>query len=63
MRKRAIAMRPPIQAVLSVATALSDRWTTDLERVWTGKDGWASLALAIDFHVQACRGIHTRGVD
>jgi putative transposase len=44
IRKRAIGMRPRIEAVPSVATAPNERWSTDLARVWTGKDGWASLA-------------------
>ena len=48
VRKRAIGMRPRIEAVPSVATAPNERWSTDLARVWTGKDGWASLALVID---------------
>nr|WP_241772811.1 DDE-type integrase/transposase/recombinase [Rhodobacter capsulatus] len=43
-------MRPRIEAVPSVATAPNERWSTDLARVWTGKDGWASLALVIDCH-------------
>nr|WP_241772227.1 DDE-type integrase/transposase/recombinase [Rhodobacter capsulatus] len=50
VRKRAIGMRPRIEAVPSVATAPNERWSTDLARVWTGKDGWASLALVIDCH-------------
>ena len=37
-------MRPRIQAVPSVAAAPNERWSTDLARIWTGKDGWASLA-------------------
>ena len=44
VRKRAIGMRPRIDAVPSVATAPNERWSTDLARVRTGKDGWASLA-------------------
>ena len=40
VRKRAIGMRPQIEAVPSVATAPNERWSTDLARVWTGKDGW-----------------------
>ena len=48
VRKRAVGMRARIKAVPSVAAAPNERWSTDLARVWTGKDGWASLALVID---------------
>jgi len=61
VRKRAIGMRPRIQAVPSVATAPNERWSTDLARVWTGKDGWASLALVIDCHTRELLGWHTAG--
>ncbi|MBL3587829.1 hypothetical protein JMM61_21220 [Rhodovulum sulfidophilum] len=50
VRKRAVGMRPRIQAVPSVAAAPNERWSTDLARIWTGKDGWASLALVVDCH-------------
>jgi transposase InsO family protein len=58
VRKRAIGMRPRIQAVPSVAIAPNERWSTDLARVWTGKDGWASLALVIDCHTRELLGWH-----
>ena len=58
VRKRAIGIRPRIQAVPSVATAPNERWSTDLARVWTGKDGWASLALVIDCHTRELLGWH-----
>ena len=58
VRKRAIGMRPQIEAVPSVATAPNERWSTDLARVWTGKDGWASLALVIDYHTRELLGWH-----
>ena len=58
VRKRAVGMRPRIQAVPSVATAPNERWSTDLARVWTGKDGWASLALVIDCHTRELLGWH-----
>ena len=38
--KRTVGMRPRIQAFPSVATAPTERWSTDLARIWTGKDGW-----------------------
>lgn len=58
VRKRAVDMRPRIQAVSSVATAPNERWSTDLARIWTGKDGWASLALVIDCHTRKLLGWH-----
>ncbi|WP_444431290.1 transposase [Rhodobacter capsulatus] len=58
VRKRAIGMRPRIEAVPSVATAPNERWSTDQARVWTGKDGWASLALVIDCHRRELLGWH-----
>ncbi len=44
-RKRPVGFRPRVQAMPSVASAPNVRWATDLCRVWTGRDGWASLAL------------------
>jgi len=58
VRKRAVGMRPRIKAVPSVATAPNERWSTDLARVWTGKDGWSSLALVIDCHTRELLGWH-----
>ena len=58
VRKRAIDMRPRIQALPSVATAPNERWSTDLCRVWAGKDGWASLALVIDCYTRELLGWH-----
>ena len=58
VRKRAIGMRPRIQALPSVATAPNERWSTDPCRVWAGKDGWASLALVIDCHTRELLGWH-----
>ncbi|MFN3279928.1 MAG: IS3 family transposase, partial [Paracoccus hibiscisoli] len=58
VRKRAVGIRPRIQAIPSVATAPNERWSTDLARVWTGKDGWASLALVIDCHTRELLGWH-----
>ncbi|MCA0962396.1 IS3 family transposase [Salipiger bermudensis] len=58
MRKRAVGMRPRIQALPSVAAAPNERWSTDLARIWTGKDGWASLALVIDCHTRELLGWH-----
>jgi putative transposase len=58
VRKRAVGMRPRIQSVPSVAAAPNERWSTDLARIWTGKDGWASLALVIDCHTRELLGWH-----
>lgn len=55
VRKCPIGMRPRIQALPSVATAPNERWSTDLCRIWAGKDGWTSLALVIDCHARASR--------
>ncbi|WP_206614245.1 hypothetical protein, partial [Sinirhodobacter populi] len=45
VRKRPIGMRPRIEAIPSVATAPNERWSTDMCRVWAGRDGWATLAV------------------
>lgn len=58
VRKRPVGMRPRIQALPSVATAPNERWSTDLCRIWAGKDGWASLALVIDCHTRELLGWH-----
>jgi len=58
VRKRATGMRPRIQALPSVAKEPNERWSTDLCRVWAGKDGWASLALVIDCHTRELLGWH-----
>ncbi|WP_231107029.1 MULTISPECIES: hypothetical protein [Pandoraea] len=52
VRKRPISFRPRIQAVPSVPTMPNERWPTDLCRVWSGRDGWAILALVIDYHTR-----------
>ena len=58
VRKRAIGMRPRVQALPSVAKAPNERWSTDLCRIWAGRDGWASLALVIDCHTRELLGWH-----
>ncbi|HEY4341676.1 MAG TPA: IS3 family transposase [Steroidobacteraceae bacterium] len=58
VRKRPIGQRPRIQALPSVATRQDERWSTDLCRVWGGKDGWLSLALVIDCHTRELLGWH-----
>ncbi|WP_239225137.1 DDE-type integrase/transposase/recombinase, partial [Comamonas aquatica] len=58
VRKRPVGFRPRIQALPSVAKAPDERWATDLCRVWTGRDGWASLALVIDCYSRELLGWH-----
>lgn len=58
VRKRPMGMRPSIEAVPSVAAAPNERWSTDLCRVWAGRDGWATLALVIDCHTRELLGWH-----
>jgi putative transposase len=58
VRKRAIGHRPRIEALPSVARQPNERWSTDLCRVWGGRDGWLSLALVIDCHTRELLGWH-----
>ena len=39
MTMQATGMRPRIEAVPSVAAAPNECWSTDLCRVWAGRDG------------------------
>ncbi|MCE6952067.1 DDE-type integrase/transposase/recombinase [Cereibacter sphaeroides] len=41
-----------------MATAPNGHWSTDLCRVWAGRDGWATLALVIDCHTRELLGWH-----
>jgi transposase InsO family protein len=45
-------------AFSTVAKAPDERWASDLCRVWTGRDGWASLALVIDCYSRELLGWH-----
>lgn len=56
VRKRAIGHRPRVQALPSVATRPDERWSTDLCRVWGGRDGWLTLALVMDCHTRQLLG-------
>ena len=58
VRKRPVGFRPRVQALPAVAFRPNERWATDLCRVWTGKDGWASLALVIDCYTRELLGWH-----
>jgi transposase InsO family protein len=42
----------------SVAATPDERWSTDLYRVWAGKDGWLSLAIVIDCCTREILGWH-----
>jgi putative transposase len=55
---RPICMRPRIEGVPSVAAAPDVRWSTDLCRVWAGRNGWATLAFEIDCHTRQLLGRH-----
>lgn len=56
VRKRPIGHRPRIQALPSVAQSANERWSTDLCRLWAGRDGWLTLALVIDCHTRELLG-------
>ena len=58
VKQRPIGFRPRVQAMPSVAQTPDERWATDLCRVWTGRDGWASLALVIDCYTREILGWH-----
>ena len=56
VRKRAVGFRPRIEALPSAARRPDERWSTDLCRVWGGRDGWLSLALVMDCHTRELLG-------
>ena len=58
VRKRPAGARPRIEALPSAAEAPNERWSTDLCRVWTGQDGWSTLALVMDCHTRELLGWH-----
>ncbi len=58
VRTRPIGLRPRIQSMPSVATAPNERRSTDMCRVWAGRDGWTTLALVIDCHTCELLGRH-----
>ncbi|MBR7784285.1 DDE-type integrase/transposase/recombinase, partial [Undibacterium luofuense] len=58
VKKRPVGFRPRVQALPSVAKAPNERWATDMCRVWAGRDGWAVLALVIDYHTRELLGWH-----
>ncbi len=58
VKKRPIGFRPRVEALPSVAQAPDERWATDMCRIWTGRDGWATLALVIDCCTRELLGWH-----
>jgi len=58
VRKRPVGFRPRIQALPSVASAPNEVWSSDMCRVWCGRDNWATLALVIDCHTRELLGWH-----
>lgn len=56
VRKRAVGHRPRIEALPSVAACPDQRWSTDLCRIWGGRDGWLTLALVMDCHSRQILG-------
>jgi putative transposase len=58
VKKRPVGFRPRVQAMPSVAASPNERWSTDLCRVWSGRDGWATLALVMDCHSRELLGWH-----
>lgn len=60
VRRQALGQRPRIEAMVSRAERPDQRWATDLCRVWSGKEGWLSLALVIDCHTRQLQGWHLR---
>ena len=58
VKKRPVGFRPRVQAMPSVAARPNERWATDLCRVWSGRDGWAVLALVVDCHSRELLGWH-----
>ncbi|WP_023850960.1 DDE-type integrase/transposase/recombinase [Ponticoccus alexandrii] len=51
-------MRPRIHPVPFAAAAPNERWSTDLARIWSGRDGWASLAPVVGCHTRELLGWH-----
>jgi putative transposase len=58
VRKRPIGFRPRVQSLPSVAQVPNERWATDMCRIWTGRDGWATLAMVIDCYTRELLGWH-----
>lgn len=63
VRTRPVGFRPRIEARRSRASHPNERWATDLCRVWTRRDGWATLALVIDCFSRELLGWHVSRSD
>lgn len=48
VRKKFRGFRPRVKSFPSVAPRPNERWSTDLARIWCGKDRWCTLALVMD---------------
>jgi putative transposase len=44
VKRRPVGFRPRVWSMPSVATVPDECWATDLCRVWSGRDGWTTLA-------------------
>lgn len=58
VKKRPVGFRPRIKALPSISSKPDERWSTDLCRVWGGRDGWLTLALVVDCHTRELLGWH-----
>ena len=58
VKKRPVGFRPRIEALPSIASGPNERWATDMCQVWSGRDGWVSLALVMDCHSRELLGWH-----
>jgi putative transposase len=58
VRKRPVGLRPRVEELPSVAEKPNERWATDMCRIWSGCDGWATLALVIDCYSRELLGRH-----
>lgn len=56
INKKPRGFRPRVRAFPSVTTRPNLRWSTDLARVWCGKDRWCTLALVMDCHTRELLG-------
>ena len=58
VRKCPVRFRPRVRSVPSVISIPNERRTTDLCRIWSGRDGWAALALVINCCTRELLGLH-----
>jgi len=56
VKHKPIGFRTIVKAMPSMAKSPDDRWVTDMCHVWTGRDGWASLATLIDCYTRELLG-------